>query len=137
MHCDTWENTSRIFTIPTLPRRAIVQEVSRQLLIAETRVRSKIRSYGILGVVFSEYFEFLHQCSIFISKHIVTDLLRALLSNGSVNKHRQTVFYEVRAATVATQRRGRHLYGSYWTRNNRNHVRCFLCGWRGGYITRW
>jgi hypothetical protein len=38
-------------------------------------------------------------------KHIVTDLLSALLSNGSVNKPQQRdCFYVVRDATVATQR---------------------------------
>jgi predicted branched-subunit amino acid permease len=36
--------------------------------------------------------------------NIVTDLFRALLSNGSVkNLNRKTVFYGVRAATVAMQ----------------------------------
>jgi hypothetical protein len=43
-------------------------------------------------------------------EHIVTELLRALLGNGSVTYlNRETVSYEVRAATVATQRRGKHI----------------------------
>jgi hypothetical protein len=47
----------------------------------------------------------------FISYYIVTDLLRALLGNGSVNKpqQRETVFYEVRIANVATQGRGKQI----------------------------
>jgi hypothetical protein len=42
--------------------------------------------------------------------NIVTDLLSALLSNGSVNKPQQRdCFYVVREATVATQHRGKHI----------------------------
>jgi hypothetical protein len=46
----------------------------------------------------------------YIHLNIVTDLLSALLSNGSVNKPQQRDrFYVVRDATVATQRRGKHI----------------------------
>jgi hypothetical protein len=70
---------------------------------------------------------------------IVTDLLSALLSNGSVNKSQQRdCFYVVRDATVATQRRSKqtHLCGNWSTRNNEKCVRSFLCSRRRGYITR-
>jgi hypothetical protein len=44
------------------------------------------------------------------SVHNETDLLSALLSNGSVDKPQQRDrFYVVRDATVATQRRGEHI----------------------------
>jgi hypothetical protein len=71
--------------------------------------------------------------------NIVTDLLSALLSNGSVNKPQQRdCFFVVRDATVATQRRSKqtHLCGNWSTYNNEKCVRSFLCSRRRGYITR-
>jgi hypothetical protein len=42
--------------------------------------------------------------------YIVTDLLSALLSNGSVHKPQQRdCFYVVRDTTIATQHRGKHI----------------------------
>jgi hypothetical protein len=76
---------------------------------------------------------------IHILVYIVTDLLSALLSNGSVNKPEQRDrFYVVRDATVATQRRSKqtHLCGNWSTRNNEKCVKSFLCSRRRGYITR-
>jgi hypothetical protein len=71
--------------------------------------------------------------------YIVTDLLSALLSNGSVNKPQQRdCFYAVRDATVATQSRSKqmHFCGNWSTRNNEKCVRSFLCSRPRGYITR-
>jgi hypothetical protein len=72
-------------------------------------------------------------------KSIVTDLLSALLSNGSVSKpQKRDSFYVVRDATVATERRSKqtHLCGSWSTRNNEKCVRSFLCSRRRDYTTR-
>jgi hypothetical protein len=76
---------------------------------------------------------------IYIYIYIVTDLLSALLSNGSVNEPQQRdCFYMVRDATVATQRRSKqtHLCDNWSTLNNEKCVRSFLCSRRRGYITR-
>jgi hypothetical protein len=78
-------------------------------------------------------------CSSTSLLHIVTDLLSALLSNGSVNKPQQgDSFYVVRDTTVATQRRSKqmHLCSNWSTHNNEKCVRSFLCSRRRGYITR-
>jgi hypothetical protein len=65
--------------------------------------------------------------ALFVFKYvyIVTDLLSALLSNGSVNKPQQRDrFYVVHDATVATQHRSKqtHLCGNWSTRNNEKCV---------------